>query len=315
MSKTERTVRHGATTEGSQPLPRTVGGLASLVLTRGWSALTCHIQGARDGDDDPEDVHQIRVATRRLRAAMQLLGEGLPGEAQRLRGELGWLASGVGAVRDFDVLTARLASMAPADPGAAEICDRLGEQRAAARRSMLALLDSDRYTTLGADFLVLLQSLATTAGTDEASADVRDVARRLIRRRYRRLNDGGGALAPDSPAVDLHACRIRAKKLRYAVEVFVPYYGKPARRFVRALADLQDLLGRHQDAWVAVDRLKELSEPSAPSLSPRALFAAGEIARTCVDEAAALRARFPVAHARVCGKRWRRLRSALQESE
>lgn len=85
-----------------------VGGLASAILSTQFSALRAREAGTRDGSD-PEELHTMRVAIRRLRAAVRLFEPALRPEAGRFREELGWVGGGLSAVRDLDVQLARLA--------------------------------------------------------------------------------------------------------------------------------------------------------------------------------------------------------------
>ena len=89
---------------------------------------------------------------------------------------------------------------------------------------------------------------------------VTDFARKLLERRHRRLAKRGGALADGTPE-ERHAVRIAAKKLRYAAEFFAPLFPrKRARAYVKALAALQDVLGRANDAATATRLVVELHE-------------------------------------------------------
>jgi CHAD domain-containing protein len=97
--------------------------------------------------------------------------------------------------------------------------------------------------------------------------------------------------AETSPTDDaLHALRIRTKRARYAAEALEPYVGRRAARFARRAARLQDVLGRHQDAVVAIDRLSEVA-----ARSPELAFSAGWIAAGRARMRAETRAAWPAA--------------------
>src|SRR5260221_5847779 len=87
--------------------PATIGALAIQVLIRNAAEFEEHTPGALDGHD-PEHVHEMRVATRRMRAALRLFGDVLPAEANSLNDELNWIAGQLGATRDLDVQVRRL---------------------------------------------------------------------------------------------------------------------------------------------------------------------------------------------------------------
>lgn len=264
----------------------TIGEVVRAALAGPASRLVAHDPGVRR-DEDPEDVHQARVATRRLRAHLRTF-EPLfePGWAEPLRTELGWLAGCLGAVRDADVLLERLqgrvAGLPDADRGAAErLLDRLRTQRGQAREVLLAAMRTSRYAAL-LDALVaaaahppLLEGLA-----DSDPEMLRGVARRAWRKVRSAVRD-----LDDEPAdAELHRVRKRAKRARYAAEAVEPAFGKPARRLAHALTDVQDVLGEHQDAVVAADWLRDAA---GRGYDDRAAFVAGELVAT---ERAAARA-------------------------
>jgi CHAD domain-containing protein len=112
----------------------------------------------------------------------------------------------------------------------------------------------------------------------------------------RREADSLGRAPEDA---ELHRVRILVKRLRYATDVAVPLAGKPARQAVRALRDLQDVLGDHNDACVAVVRLRELSDGAAPArVWPAGLLGGLQLAR-----AADCRARFAAAYKSALAKK------------
>src|SRR5215203_145993 len=126
-----------------------VGEVAFAVLRRQFAEMRAHEPGTRLGED-PEELHDMRVPTRRMRAAMKVFGDALPERARWLRQELRWVAHALGDVRDLDVQIERFQAW---KEGAGEedskFLDRIvrtvEKRRAAARQNMLAVLDSDRY--------------------------------------------------------------------------------------------------------------------------------------------------------------------------
>jgi CHAD domain-containing protein len=235
-------------------------------LANGVERLMAHDPGVRLGDD-PEDVHQARVATRRLRSDLRTFRELLDPEwTAAQRAELGWLAGLLGAVRDADVLLDRLrsevATLDPADARpAAALLRRLVLEREAARVELLAALDSPRYAeTLD----TLVQAAREPRFVTETPADspvaeqvttatepARDVVPRLVKRPWRHLRKAVTDLDPDPPDEALHRVRILAKRCRYAAEAAIPVAGKDARRFADAVGALQTVLGDCNDAVVA----------------------------------------------------------------
>jgi CHAD domain-containing protein len=255
-----------------EPEPETAVGALRAMFRLQYTRLLAHDPGVRIGDD-PEDVHQLRVATRRLRAFLRGARPVLvPEWEQELSAELRWLGSAAGPVRDHDVLLehlrAEVAALDQADRDAlAGVFERLETERAEARAALLEVLESDRY-------LALLDRIEQAAELPRTLDDERSLAS-LWRREWKRLRGAVDALAPTPSDDELHALRIRAKRARYAAELAEPALGSAGDRFVRRAKDLQDVLGEHQDAVVAEQRMRELLRGSR---STTAAFAAGRLA-------------------------------------
>lgn len=237
---------------------------------------------------DPEGVHQARVATRRIRSDLRTFRSLLdPDWRDELRRELGWLGAELGGVRDCDVLGERLrddALLLPDDDATnvSKVLDRLRARHDAARAEMLSAMREPRYVRL-LDALVAAsaepQMLAEAVGA--RAADVMGVVMEAPWAHLKKLCDG---LGPASADAELHEARIRAKRVRYAAEVLSPVFGKPARTFARRAETLQQVLGSHQDAVMAIAWLRE----QAGGATPRVAFTAGRLAgieSTVRDEA------------------------------
>ena len=141
--------RHGrdARAHGGTPPGEALG----IALRPSTGALLLHDPGTRRGDD-PEELHQLRVATRRLRAFLRAAKTLVDDEwAESLRDEIGWLGGHLGPARDLDVMLDRLraevATSAPT-PTPHRGCCRLEEDRAAAYRDVVETLGGDRYFAL-----------------------------------------------------------------------------------------------------------------------------------------------------------------------
>jgi CHAD domain-containing protein len=205
---------------------------------------------------DGEAVHKMRVAVRRLRSVLRTTRPMLDKRwVASLRSELDWLASGLGAVRDLDVLLLNLRADAEDLTGThqartSELLRPLDAERATAREALLEYLRQARYYRL-------LDEVEAAAAAPPTRRDAVDVGR-LARKDFRRLRKRGRRLQSQSDA-DLHKTRIRGKRARYAAELAERSRGKKARRFIDAAKDLQDVLGDHQDAVVAAERLHELA--------------------------------------------------------
>jgi inorganic triphosphatase YgiF len=232
-------------------------------------ALNCleHLQRNHAGalvGADPEYIHQMRVATRRLRAAMRMFAPVLPADfAERLVPPLRELMATLGRTRDLDVLLAEIVGPVNAaladDPRILALAGILTDKVYATRTETVAFLARPDYGRL----LLLASSLlhgktfseparvATAPAADDAADAVPptllDFARRRLRKLQRRTHHLAELARIDEPA-SLHALRIAIKRLRYALEFFGPLM--PKRSFVTAakqLAALQDKLGQLND--------------------------------------------------------------------
>lgn len=268
-------------------------------------ALLRHDPGTRTGVDI-EDLHQMRVSVRRMRAALKAARPLLdPGWADDLRAELGWLGGALGPVRDLDVLLLRLRGETASLPGDEQAAGEvllaaLEEERASARAQMLAALNTPRYRALVerlADAVRL--PLPTPSATQEQPTlpDLVGIEARKLRRAVRR--------AGDDPADEvLHALRIHAKRVRYTGELVAPGLrgtaeGRAVAKLLGATAGLQEVLGDHQDACVAEIRVRSLlADLSGPDVM-RAAFVAGRLVEREQQRAQDRRAAWPAAWATV----------------
>lgn len=261
-------------------------------LARSTARLLAHDPGVRLGSN-AEDVHQARVATRRMRSDLRTFHRVLDPEwAESLRAELGWLGGVLGAVRDTDVLLGRLQARVDAlpdadQPAGSRVLDVLRAERTQARDALLAVMRSDRYVSLLELLLAAAHEVpASTAGTD-IEIEIGDLAVKP----WRKLRDAVNALDDDAPDRELHQVRIRAKRARYAAEAVAPAVGTAPKRFARAVADVQDVLGEHQDAVVAGRWLRDHVPPN----DSEAAFVAGQLAIVEAAAAQASRDEWPAA--------------------
>lgn len=113
-------------------------------------------------------------------------------------------------------------------------------------------MSTDRYDAL-IDALISATHEPNFAADDPkiASREARGVVAKLVQKRWRRLKQAAEALEAVSPDEDLHEVRILAKRCRYAAEAAAKVFGRDARRFSRAIAEVQEVLGDHQDTVVA----------------------------------------------------------------
>ncbi len=216
---------------------------------------------------DPEGVHQMRVATRRLRAAFRAFKDVLPAKPiLAYNREFRRAAAVLGEVRDLDVYQDNLKHYAAEIPAgdAAHLNDyqqHLTEQRRNARKRLVAYLTSRRYCRLKDRFARFLERGPSRRAMNAHDATtICDAVRQLVARRYSRVLRDGRAIRYGVPDESYHALRIQCKRLRYLFEFFQPIYGKALRPAIKRLKKLQDVLGEFQDACAATDQLREYAD-------------------------------------------------------
>lgn len=223
--------------------------------------------------EDPEAVHEARVAIRHLRSHLRSFASIMDGSEAAIRGELRWLADSLGFVRDLDVLLEALTrerSMAPASLGReiGEVVDRFRSERVSAREALLGQMRTHRYRALLDTLEALASSPPVLPGAPAPSP------REVMEPGWQRLRRAAADAGSSPNDEQLHRIRILAKRVRYAAEALIPIVGKPGASFARDAQRLQDVLGRQHDSVVRVARLTEIAETS----DPRIAFAAGWLA-------------------------------------
>lgn len=256
---------------GDQPL---AAGFAATVDT----ALRVLLDQQRRVDDldDPEAVHQMRVAIRRMRVALRVSTDD-----EELRAELGWLGGELGTARDLDVLAERLgasaAALGPADAdGVDQLLTALHNGRVTSRATLRTVLDDDRYRALLRALAKLVRGAAPTVDAPEPVEQPTDPLTLLDRplRKLRRAVAAAGSTLSDE---QLHILRIKGKRLRYAAELALGLcerrQRKPLRRLISSAKDLQEVLGDHHDTVTAEAWLRE----SGTGLPGPAVLVAGRL--------------------------------------
>ena len=262
-----------------------------------------HDAGVRIGED-AEDVHQARVGTRRLRSDLRTFAPILD-EAwlTPLRDDLRWLAGLLGEVRDVHVLDDRLRRQAagltqPYGEVLAPLFGQLASEREEARSALAGAMASPRYIALLDELVAAARAPRFAPGSGRSAGKALP---ELVAWPWKKLRAEVRRLPSDPSPDDLHQVRIRAKRARYAVEAVVPVVGKRARQFAGALADVQTVLGDHQDAVVAEEWLRR----STSSAEPAVREATQELIAVQRAEAEACRRRWRLAWEKASAKRLR----------
>jgi triphosphatase len=307
-----------------------LGEVAFAVLGAQFARMRAHEPGTRLGDD-PEELHDMRVPTRRMRAAIKVFRGALPERASWLEEELRWLARALGDVRDLDVQIERFqAWRSEADEERSAFLGRIlaitRKRRAEARKNMLEVLDSERYERLESSFAEMLRrgpgsglELEQANGREMADEPVTAAAPALISRRYRKWRKAAKRLDENSPPEDFHDVRKKGKRLRYTLEFVSDVYGKPAQKLIKPLKALQDDLGDHQDAIVAAGYLRELGTTTGGTRVPRGVaFTMGVYSERCLREAKDLRSLVPHSETfrtMTKRKRWKNFEKVLENRD
>jgi CHAD domain-containing protein len=258
------------------------------------TTMLAHDPGVRLGDD-PENLHRHRVAARRARAFLRTTRGYLDPEWRRaVGGALRRLGEATGPVRDLDVVLEHLGDelrrLDETDHAAkAMILERLESELEQGRRRLLEALDS-------ADYRFVLARLRLPPRLAEGVDSV--PLESLAKKEFRRLAKLVGRLGKQPDEEEIHRLRIALKRARYAAELAAPK-GSARKRFLADARALQSVLGEHQDAVVAEQRLRKAA---VDDLRTAAAFAAGRLAERQRLRRARTQERLPAA--------WKRLRKS-----
>jgi CHAD domain-containing protein len=281
-----------AASEGSEPAPeeearlkpgpRTLGigpedsmpEAARKVLQYHYGKMQRREAGTRSGVD-LEDLHDMRVATRRMRAAWRVFdGAFKAGKTKKMRRHLETIADRLGAVRDLDVLIQGLedyrAGLAEDQQAGLEpLLSLWRRQRASARTQLIGELDSDRFGSFVKEmdaFLEAGSNAAAAVATPTAPHRVRDRAASELWAAYEAVR-AYELVLPWADIETLHELRITTKWLRYTLEFFGETLGPDSKRLLDRVVALQEHLGSLHDADVATKLARDLMVARAGQLS------------------------------------------------
>jgi CHAD domain-containing protein len=305
-------------------LPASVA--VARLLLRLLDTLELNVDGVLR-DIDTEFLHDLRVAVRRTRSAIKLLGSVLPAElAEQYGPEFKWLGDLTTPTRDLDVhllgfgaLTEQLIAAYPADlePFRAFLARR----RTREFRRLVTAMRSPRFRAITDDWRKALLEVRDAGTPQKRKSQKRLTASELAMsttgRAFRRIAAQGGAITPESAPESLHDLRKRCKELRYLLEFFAPLHDPVAyKKVVGDLKQLQDCLGDFQDSEVQREEIGALADAMlAERAAPAAtLLAMGEIAARLAVSQAEARADFSRRFARFAGPQaQQRIRVLLTE--
>jgi CHAD domain-containing protein len=275
-----------ASAAGSKPSqklgPRTVGIVAddsmpeaaAKVLRFNFGKMQRREAGTRDGSH-AEDLHDMRVSTRRMRAAWRVFdGAFKAGKTRKIRRHLETIADKLGVVRDLDVLIEGLEAYGAGldedqRPGLAALNTLWRRQRGNARTQLISELDSPSYAAFVKemqDFLEDGVNSAAAVASPTSPNRVRDRAASKIWAAYESVR-AYELILPWADVETLHELRIATKWLRYALEFFGETLGPDFPRLLDRVVALQEHLGQLHDADVAAKLARDLLVARAGDLS------------------------------------------------
>ena len=262
---------------------RTTRRLLLTYLSAQVGELRSREPGARI--DSPDAVHQMRVASRRLRSSLATFRPLFNGSrAQHLRAELQWLGTVLGPVRDVEVMRPHLhrtATALAADADFTEILAELdhvlAERYSHAHQDLVTVMDSPRFAELLTALEVFVITPPWVKRTAKAAA--RHTLPALVGRACARVDRAADTANTASTAkgaleaggVELHEVRKAAKRARYAAEVARPSAISAAYSLAERMEELQAVLGRHQDSLM----VRALFQDLASQMTGRQAFALG----------------------------------------
>jgi CHAD domain-containing protein len=262
--------------------------VTSRLLDRRAAALKRHLNGAIEGN--PRDVHQSRVASRRLREAVPVLVAGLKGtKANKARGKIRRLTRALGTVRELDVTLQILDELVSRNTLPRQALEdvrlHVSTERDERRAVMLKRLGQVKIDKLDRR----LESVGDALDQSVSEAWRDALGSRLLKRSKAlkaAMGEAGHIYAPDR----LHRVRIAAKKLRYALELAADAAIKTASAPVRAAKRAQETLGRLHDLQVLQSHATAVqAAPAAGSMPSAGLDI---IVRALEDECRHLHARY-----------------------
>lgn len=258
---------------------------------------------------DPEGVHKMRVAVRRIRAVLKVFGDIVAEDIdKRLVAELRWLAGQLGHARDADVCEIDIARLETLIPDPPTIAPYEAHLRLATANAYIALNDamaSPRYRRV----VRRLRQVVDAGPGEETRAAHGDLsvaiaATRMVRQSLRKMRSRGDAIDGGSPPDELHRLRIQAKQLRYLLDLFSAAQPRRWQRPIEALKALQQLLGDHQDAVIAAHRHDAFAQALAMTEANRTLvLTMGQLMQIEQERIRQCRKRFPAA--------WSHFRAAM----
>jgi len=250
--------------------------VALAAIRKHFVAMLDNETGTLEGSD-PERLHDMRVATRRMRAAFGVFRPWLSPNVAAFASDLKQVGGALGLVRDFDVQlehqrewARRLENEQALEPWFA----LLEASRLENRQRLVAELQSEGYARFVKEFG---EALLHAEPVDQAP-NILEAAPIFVKKRWKKLKSALASFDSLTTDAEMHEARILAKRLRYSIEFVAPVYGPAAKETSATLAKLQDVLGLHQDCVVAIQTIRESLDKTGGSLPGSTSFELGRLA-------------------------------------
>ena len=226
---------------------------------------------------DPEGVHQVRIAIRRIRSALRLFSPHLEAHARRLfEADLRRAGRMIGEARDWDVFCDEILPQVAESPKARKVAEMMrapaDARRAAAHQRCVRQLRDPSFRALVLGLTVWMEEGredSEQVGDKVLKRDIKDIAEKLLDGLDAKATKRGRAVRHDADATELHPLRKSLKKLRYSLEFLQSIYRpKKAKQFLRRLKKLQEALGEINDAAMATRLAEGLAADKHLELAP-----------------------------------------------
>jgi CHAD domain-containing protein len=222
-------------------------------------------RGAALDFTDIEGVHQMRVATRRLRSALNDFAPLMDKRPlKRVRKDLKRLADALGTVRDEDVAIAALEKLQTSAPtpeigkGIETLVAERRFQREEKQMDLMEVLAISQMADLQEAFTLAVDDAVKGKKAAQGEMTFTEAGNEAVGENLQEFLDAGTALYNPFAIEELHELRIKAKRLRYAIELFTACWGDEIAPFAEQIAEMQSHLGELHDCDVWIENLSEL---------------------------------------------------------
>ena len=218
-----------------------------------------------EGTEDPERLHQLRVAMRKTRALLSQMGGVFdPAWCRMHKESLGSLMRETGDMRDLDVYIEEIEEFGRMLPkrlhnALKRVEKRLLERRKSERERLRSFLTGEKFTAQIEELNRFAQTSSEEGLCEEAFSPLIFTVKPVLKSRYAKVLKRGSLIGKKSPAQEYHAVRIDVKKLRYMMEFFSSLFDEEAyRQMASKLKSIQSILGKHQDLDVQSRHIESL---------------------------------------------------------